>query len=85
MFRTLLAGHDEAMTEPDANDELRDLDEQIDQVTRDIGSLRDQLADAGPIEPEERAAILTNREELEGVLDGLRRRRAAVSERLAGQ
>jgi hypothetical protein len=62
------------MTEPDPNDELRDLDEQIDQVTSDIGSLRDQLADAGPIEPEERAAM-----------DGLRRRRTAVSERLAGQ
>ena len=73
------------MTEPDTNDELRSLDEQIDEVTRDIASLRDQLADAGTIEPEERAAILTNREELEGVLEGLRRRREAVSERLAGQ
>jgi predicted nucleic acid-binding Zn-ribbon protein len=73
------------MTEPDANDELRDLDQQIEGVMRDIDALRDQLADAGTIEPEERAAILTNREELEGILDGLRRRRAAVSERLAGQ
>jgi len=71
------------MTDP--SDELRDLDQQIDGVTRDIESLRDQLADAGTIEPEERAAILTNREELEGVLDGLQRRRATVSERLAGQ
>jgi predicted nucleic acid-binding Zn-ribbon protein len=73
------------MTEPDPNDELRDLDREIDEVTGNINSLRDQLADAGTIEPEERAAILTNREELEGVLDGLRRRRAAVQERLAGE
>jgi predicted nucleic acid-binding Zn-ribbon protein len=73
------------MTEPDANDELRDLDQQIEGVMRDIDALRDQLADAGTIEPEERAAILTNREELEGILDGLRRRRDAVSKRLAGQ
>lgn len=73
------------MTEPDANEELHELDQQIDGVTRDIESLRDQLADAGTIEPEERAAILNNREELEGILDGLRRRREAVSERLAGQ
>ncbi len=71
------------MTDP--KDELRDLDQQIDVVTRDITELRDQLADAGTIESEERAAILTNRAELEGVLDGLRRRRETISERLAGQ
>lgn len=73
------------MTESDPTDELREIDQQIDEVTRDIDGLRDHLADAGTIEPEERAAILTNREELEGVLDGLRRRRAAVAERRAGQ
>jgi SMC interacting uncharacterized protein involved in chromosome segregation len=70
------------MTESDPKAELRAIDEQIDQVTRDIDGLRDQLADAGAIEPEERAAVLTNREELEGVLDGLRRRRATVSEQV---
>ncbi len=75
--------HDGGMTESDPKAELREIDEQIDQVTRDIDGLRDQLADAGPIEPEERAAVLTNREELEGVLDGLRRRRATVSEQVA--
>ena len=70
------------MTESDPKAELREIDEQIDQVTRDIDGLRDQLADAGAIEAEERAAVLTNREELEGVLDGLRRRRATVSEQV---
>jgi|SRR5579875_31135 len=74
-------GNHGAMTES-PNDELHDLDRQIEDTTRDIAALREQLASSGPLDSEERAAMLTNREELEGVLDGLQRRRDAVRDKL---
>lgn len=74
-------GNHGAMTES-ANDELHDLDRQIEDTTRDITALQEQLASSGPLDSEERAAMLTNRAELEGVLDGLQRRRDAVRDKL---
>jgi hypothetical protein len=59
--------------------EVRELDEQIAGVKQSIDEIDASLADAGPTDAEDRAAALTNREELSGVLDGLQRRRAAVA------
>jgi hypothetical protein len=61
------------------SNEARELDEQIADVKQSIAEIDTSLADAGPTDPEDRAAALTNREELSGVLDGLQRRRAALA------
>lgn len=67
------------MTESaDPHAELHDLDERIAELTRSIDEINASMTDSGAVEPEELAAALTNREELEGVLDGLRSRRETV-------
>jgi len=67
------------MSEPDeGRTEAEELDQQIADVSREAEQISATLADAGAMDSEERAAALTNREELEGVLDGLRRRRESL-------
>lgn len=60
------------------SNEARELDEQIADVKQSIDEIDASLADAGATDPEDRAAALTNREELSGVLDGLQRRRESL-------
>jgi phage host-nuclease inhibitor protein Gam len=68
-----------AMSGPDeGRTEVEELDQQIADVSREAEQISATLADAGAMDSEERAAALTNREELEGVLDGLRRRRESL-------
>ena len=73
---------------PDAEDlrrELLDLDQRIGELTRSIEELQSDLSpSSGALDVEERAAALTNREELEGILDGLRRRRGTLADRIDG-
>jgi uncharacterized protein involved in exopolysaccharide biosynthesis len=61
------------------SNEAQELDEQIADVKQSIADIDASLADVGPTDAEDRAAALTNREELSGVLDGLQRRRAALA------
>ena len=65
----------------DASAEAQELDQQIAELARSLDEISSGLADAGALDSEERAAALTNREEIEGVLDGLRRRREALRDR----
>jgi hypothetical protein len=68
-----------AMSGPDeVRTEAEELDQQIADLSREVEEISVSLADAGAMDSEERAAALTNREELEGVLDGLRRRREGL-------
>ena len=62
----------------DVSAEEQELDQQIAELTRSLDEISTTLADAGAMDSEERAAALTNREEIEGVLDGLRRRRESL-------
>ena len=70
------------MSSTDSSDELstetQELDQQIAELSRSLDEISTAIADAGAMDSEERAAALTNREEIEGVLDGLRRRREAL-------
>ena len=70
------------MSSTDSSDELstetQELDQQIAELSRSLDEISTALTDAGAMDSEERAAALTNREEIEGVLDGLRRRREAL-------
>ena len=66
------------MTESPSGDESQELDRQIAEVEASIEGMRTELRDAGALDSEERAATLTNIEELEGVLDGLRRRKESL-------
>ena len=70
------------MSSTDSSDELstetQELDQQIAELSRSLDEISTAVADAGAMDSEERAAALTNREEIEGVLDGLRRRREAL-------
>ncbi|HEY2272123.1 MAG TPA: hypothetical protein VGH30_05075 [Jatrophihabitantaceae bacterium] len=69
------------MTESsDPRAELNELDQRIAELNSNIEQVRADLADGGAIDAEERAAALTNIEELEGALDGLRQRRETVQE-----
>jgi hypothetical protein len=65
----------------EARTEAQELDQQIADLTRSLDDISSALADAGAMDSEERAAALTNREEIEGVLDGLRRRRETLRDR----
>ena len=65
----------------DASAEAQELDQQIAELARSLDEISSGLADAGAMDAEERAAALTNREEVEGVLDGLRRKREALRDR----
>jgi predicted nucleic acid-binding Zn-ribbon protein len=73
---------------PQAEDlrrELLELDQRIGELTKSIEDLQSDLStSSGALDVEERAAALTNREELEGILDGLRRRRQTVADRIDG-
>lgn len=62
----------------DVRTEVQELDQQIAELVRSLDEISSTLADAGAMDSEERAAALTNREEIEGVLDGLRRRRESL-------
>jgi uncharacterized protein involved in exopolysaccharide biosynthesis len=71
------------MTESsDPRAELQDLDQRINELSAQIDQLRADLTSSGPMDSEERAAALTNIEELEGSLDGLRGRRESVQAQL---
>lgn len=62
--------------------ELEDLDRRIDETTESIQELRESISgDNAVMDAPERSAVLNNIEELEGILDGLRRRREALSSR----
>jgi hypothetical protein len=62
-------------------EELDDLDRRIRETTESIQELRDSLAsDNAVMDAPERSAVLNNIEELEGVLDGLTRRRETVQQ-----
>jgi len=67
----------------DASAEAQELDQQIAELARSLDEISSGLADGGAMDSEERAAALTNREEIEGVLDGLRRKREALRDRAA--
>jgi hypothetical protein len=60
--------------------ELRDVEMQIAEQRASADELREQIGghDAGPQDPEDVAAALTSVEEIEGVLDGLGRRRESL-------
>jgi chromosome segregation ATPase len=75
------------MSQPSGDDiqnELRDLAQRIDELHRSIDDIVASLSDSGAVDSEERAAALTNREELEGVLSGLEQRRDDLQRRLDG-
>lgn len=62
--------------------ELEDLDRRIEETTESIQELRESISgDNAVMDAPERSAVLNNIEELEGILDGLRRRREALSSR----
>jgi hypothetical protein len=71
-------------TTPDDQDtraELERVDSQIADLRQGIRDLRDGLVDAGPMDPEDRAAILTQADELQAVLGALEQRRESLVER----
>jgi len=61
-------------------EELSRLDEERSQLQREIQGLHEQLRDAGPMDAADRSQILTQVEELEGVLSGLDERRETLLE-----
>lgn len=64
-------------------DELQDLDRRISETSELIRQLRESITgDSAGMDAPERAAVLTNIEEQEGILDGLRRRREALEQQL---
>jgi predicted nucleic acid-binding Zn-ribbon protein len=65
---------DDAGQEP-ATEELTRLDDERSQLREEIQGLHEQLHDAGPMDAADRSSILTQVEELEGVLSGLDARR----------
>ena len=65
---------------PDEPSELSRLDDERAQLREEIQSLHEQLRDAGPMDAADRSSILTQVEELEGVLSGLDRRREQLRE-----
>ena len=74
------------MADETTNDDLRaELDRvetEIDGLGRNLREVRDSMTDGGPMDPEDRAAVLTQVEELEGVRSGLEQRREAIREQL---
>ena len=65
---------DDASQEPSA-EELTRLDDERSQLREEIQGLHEQLRDGGPMDAADRSSILTQVEELEGVLSGLDARR----------
>lgn len=74
------------MTENDTRAELADVERRIAELEESADELRAETGgqDEGPLDAEERAAALTNTEELEGILEGLRARREALQRELDG-
>ena len=70
------------MTNDDDRAELERVEAQIAEIREEVRSLRNDLGDAGPTEPEERSAVLAQAEEREAVAAELERRRDTVRERL---
>lgn len=60
------------------SNEAQELDEQIADLKQSISEIDISLANDGATDSEDRAAALTNREELSGVLEGLLRRRESL-------
>lgn len=62
------------------SNETHELDEQIADLKQSIDEIDASLATDGATDPQDRAAALTNREELSGVLEGLQRRRDSLGD-----
>ncbi|MDT4904943.1 MAG: hypothetical protein QOJ37_93 [Pseudonocardiales bacterium] len=67
--------------------ELQDVEAEIAEQRKLIDDLRSQVGgeDAGAMDAEDVAAILTNVEEIEGVLEGLEQRREGIRRQLGEQ
>jgi hypothetical protein len=65
-------------TSDDAPDALQQLDAEREQLREEIQGLHAQLREDGPMDAADRSTILTQVEELEGVLSGLDQRRLAL-------
>ncbi|MDT4928894.1 MAG: hypothetical protein QOF92_1761 [Pseudonocardiales bacterium] len=67
--------------------ELQDVEAEIAEQRKLIDDLRSQVGgeDAGAMDAEDVAAILTNIEEIEGVLEGLEQRREGIRRQLGEQ
>jgi uncharacterized coiled-coil DUF342 family protein len=72
----------DVQTDDDIRAEIQRLDEQRAELIRQARDLRDSLNDAGPVDAEDRAATITQAEELEAFAEELERRRDALNERL---
>jgi hypothetical protein len=66
----------------DIQAEIRRIDEERAELLRQARDLRESLNDAGPIDAEDRAATITQAEELEAFAEELQRRRDSLRERL---
>ena len=69
---------DDEPTREELQAELDRLEAELDELVRDIRSVRDSISDGGPMDPEDRAAALSQVEELEAIQARLRQRREAV-------
>lgn len=66
----------------DMRAELSRVDAELADMRGQVRELRSQLADAGPVDPADRASVITQAEELEALAVQLERRREALAERL---
>jgi erythromycin esterase-like protein len=69
-------------TADDIQAEIRRIDEERAELLRQARDLRESLNDAGPIDAEDRAATITQAEELEAFAEELQRRRDSLRARL---
>lgn len=74
-----------APSDGSAQNELQDLDRRINETKDSIRELRESISGGNAVmDAAERSAVLNNIAELEGVLDGLTRRRDAVEQQRRG-
>lgn len=66
----------------DGRGELERVESELGQLDRDIREVRENLNDGGPMDPEDRSAMLTQIEELQAIRARLRQRRESLVERL---
>lgn len=69
-------------TNDDPRAELDRLDRQLEELQRTVRDLRTGLNDAGPVDPEDRALVLSQAEEQEAIINELEQRRDHLREQL---
>ena len=68
----------------DLRAELSRIDEELAELRRQVREIRSQLADEGPVDAADRAAAMSQAEELEALSVPLERRREAVRVKIGG-